>query len=310
MQLLAFHAGLSVLSRLGQLRAWNPPADATLVRNVAYHPDGARAHRLDIWQPRGVTTPMPVVFYVHGGGFTMLSKDSHWMMAQEFARRGYMVVNINYRLAPRHPFPAALQDVCAAYVWLAEHGQEYGADLQKVILAGESAGANLITALTLALCSERSEPYAVAARQTQVMPRAVLPACGILQVSDPERFMRQGRVRPFVAKRIAAVHAAYLGAYTPTLSRELELADPLLTLEQQFVATRPLPPFLVACGTSDPLVDDTKRLKAALDRLGASCTTRYYIGGIHAFHALIWQPLAKAMWNDTAVFLRELLEPA
>ena len=107
------------------------------------------------------------MFYVHGGAFHLLSKDTHWLMGLVFARFGYLVVNISYRLAPKHPYPAAIEDTCDAYRWLAQRVAALGGDPDRVVVAGESAGGNLITALTIAACQRRTEPWARAVFDTE-----------------------------------------------------------------------------------------------------------------------------------------------
>ena len=77
-----------------------------IVRDVPYLPSDRREHRLDVYRPARANGPLPVVVYIHGGGFRILSKDTHWIMALAFARRGFLVFNLSYRLAPRHRFPA------------------------------------------------------------------------------------------------------------------------------------------------------------------------------------------------------------
>src|SRR6266568_8892552 len=147
------------LSRLGRL---HPRADpgrhgVEVLRDIAYLPTGQRAHTLDVYRPRDRSGPLPVVLYVHGGGFRILSKETHWLMALAFARRGFIVFNINYRLAPLEPYPAAIADACAAYVWVERNAARYGGDTSRLVLAGESAGANLVTALTLTAVMPRPE---------------------------------------------------------------------------------------------------------------------------------------------------------
>ena len=140
------------MARLGRCDPRSRPErhGVEVTADVPYKAPGGREHQLDIYRPANAQGPLPVVLYVHGGGFRLLSKDTHWVMGLAFARQGYLVFNINYRLAPQHPFPAAIDDVCAAYGWVAENAAQYGGDVGRLALAGESAGANLVTALAVA----------------------------------------------------------------------------------------------------------------------------------------------------------------
>lgn len=292
------------LSRAGRLHPLSAPErhGIEVLRDVAYADTGKIAHRLDVWRPRDMSTPRPCVLYVHGGGFRILSKDTHWIMALMFARAGYVVFNVNYRLAPKYPFPDGLEDVCAAALWVAEHGAEYGADPTKLVFAGESAGANLVTALTLATSYARPEPWARAVFDRGVTPAAVLPACGLLQVSEPERFMRRWPHLATVAHdQIVVISEEYLSRRNELPS--LDLADPLVALERGTPPDRPLPPFFVPCGTWDPLLDDARRLSRALEALGTHCELRIYPREPHAFHAFVMTKNARRCWRDTFRFL-------
>ncbi|HWB73695.1 MAG TPA: alpha/beta hydrolase [Nannocystaceae bacterium] len=277
-------------------------------RDVPYLPSGSAAHTLDVYRPRERNGLAPVVLYVHGGGFRILSKNSHWGMGLAFARRGYVVFNISYRLAPRHPFPAGLSDVAAAYHWVLDNAARYGGDASRLVLAGESAGANLVTALTIAACQERDEPWARGVFARNHVPRATMPACGILQVSDPDRFRRGERpVSWFIHDRFIEVYEAYLGGSYAAGDPAYDLADPLCVLEGQRALDRPLPPFFAPCGTADPLLADTRRLAAALARRGVPCEAPEYEGELHAFHALVFRPNARRCWADTYRFLDRTL---
>ncbi len=287
----------------GLIPASNPRLHGVeILRDVSYCPSGLPERQLDIYRPTR-PGPWPVVFYIHGGGFRILSKDSHWLFGLMFARRGYMVVNVSYRLAPRHPFPAGLVDTCAALEWLARTAEIHGGDLSRLVLAGESAGANLASALALITCYRRPEPWARRVFDLQIRPRAVLPASGYLQVSDPERFLRHRHMHVLLHDRLAEVTDAYLGGLRVRHPWELDLADPLLMLERGQPSDRPLPPFFASCGTADPLMDDTLRLKAALDRLGVACEAKLYDGGMHAFHAFLFRSKARQYWRDVYDFL-------
>lgn len=252
--------------------------------------------------------PLPVVLYVHGGGFRILSKDTHWLMGLAFARRGYVVFNVEYRLAPEHRFPAAIEDVCLAFTWMARHAAEWGGDPTRLVLAGESAGANLVTSLALATSYERPEPFARAVWDTGLVPRAVLPACGIFQVSDVARFARRkpGFSR-FLADRLEEVERGYLGPEPSAHGPTLDFADPLVWLERAEEAQRPLPPFFLPVGTKDPLLPDTRRLAHALRAHGAIAEDHYYEGELHAFHAFVFLKNARRCWRDTFAFTERCL---
>lgn len=293
-------------SRLGQLHPLARPDrhGVEIERDIAYQDSSLAEHRLDIYRPRGAKGSIPVVLYVHGGGFRMLSKDTHWIMGLAFARRGYLVLNASYRLAPQHRFPAAIEDVAAALRYTLANAERHGGDLARLIFAGESAGANLVTALALATVYRREERFAREVFDAGVVPRAVLPACGIFQVSDTGRFVRRKpRMSRFIADRLEEVERSYLGRDPRAHGPLLDFADPVSWLERGEKPARPLPPFFLPVGTKDPLLPDTRRLARAIQGLGGVAEDRYYDGEVHAFHAFPFLPNARKCWRDTYAFL-------
>jgi acetyl esterase len=228
-------------------------------------------------------------------------------MGLAFARRGYLVFNASYRLAPEHPYPAAVEDCAAAYEWVVHNASRYGADPARLVVAGESAGANLATGMAMAACYARPEPFARRVFETGLVPRAVIAACGIFQVSDAGRFARRKKNLPRVlADRIEEVSDAYLRKPGGT---SLDFADPLLVLERGDRPARPLPPFFLPVGTADPLLDDSRRMHAALTAMGATSEIRFYEGEVHAFHALVVRPNARRCWGHTYEFLDRYAPP-
>lgn len=301
----AFH-GLSRMGRLHpKLRA--DAARIRVVRDLPYRDTGHPAHRLDVHIPEG-SGPKPVVLYVHGGGFRILSKETHWVMALAFARKGYLVFNIDYRLAPAHPFPAAIEDAAHALRWVSRHAHEYGGDPSRLVLAGESAGANLVTSLAIATSYPRPEPFARALFDDEIRPSAVIAACGLHEVSNVERF-RRPNLPPWLFDRLEEVRLAYLDRALHRADDEggLDLANPLLFLERGETPARPLPPFFASVGTRDLLLSDTRRLARALEAIGARCDARYYPGELHAFQAFLWRAQSRQCWQETHAFLNEIL---
>jgi len=311
------HAGAVVVDHIwiglaaaGRLLPSSRPErhNVEVVRDVPYVDRGAREHLLDVYRPADGPGPWPVVLYIHGGGFRLLSKDTHYVMGLAFARRGYLVCNISYRLAPRHRFPAGAMDAAAAYRWVLEHVHEYGGDPSRIVLAGESAGANLATVLAIASCFRRDERWAQEVFELGHVPKAVIAACGLLQVRATDRFLQGPTRMPLlVHDHIVHIAQSYLGLDAREDDPELALADPLSILEDAGEPERPLPPFFAPVGTRDPLADDTRRLAAALQRRGVPCEAPEYQGEHHAFHALVFLQNARRCWSHTYSFLDRVL---
>jgi acetyl esterase len=311
------HAALDGVRRMfrwvelaSPMNAWLGKHRVRVLRNVPYLGSGHPAHRLDVYAPVEARHDerRPVVLYVHGGGFEVCSKDTHWLMAQSYARAGYVVFNVNYRLAPKNPFPYGLMDVCAAYLWTLDNALRFGGDPQRIIVAGESAGANLVSSLAIISSIERREPWAKLVFQRAQPPSAVVAACGLFEVDNPHRFRSLARESWGITKHaIEQIGRAYL-PNRPSFEGEHDLANPLRVLERRrHVLARPLPPFFVPCGGADPLVDDTRRLEEALRGRAVMHEARYYPGEVHAFHALWWREQAKLCWSDTLDFLGRAL---
>lgn len=270
--------------------------------DVAYREDGDPAHLLDVYRPTEPSEgPRPALLYIHGGSFRILSKDSHFMIATALARAGYVVFTINYRLSPAHRFPAAVEDVADAYRFVVQEAPRWDADPSRLVVAGESAGGNLALCATVMATYERPEAYARRVYKLGVVPKAIVPLCGIFQVTDPHR-ARSQPINTFLQDRVDLCAEDYLGEPLPMPAPERALADPLLLLEGGPPA-RAFPPTFASVGTRDPLLDDTTRLEAALARLGVPCEARIYPGEPHAFQALTFRPLVQRHWQEVFDFL-------
>ncbi|WP_322400795.1 alpha/beta hydrolase [Massilia luteola] len=142
-------------------RAIDPPAAKALyaplladmprghepVRDIAYGAD--ERHRLDVYPPVGATGPAPVVVFLHGGGFIRGDKADREAVGHWFSRHGVLAVLPNYRLGPRHRWPAGAEDAASVRAWARTNVAAYGGDPDHIVLAGESAGAAHVAAATL-----------------------------------------------------------------------------------------------------------------------------------------------------------------
>jgi acetyl esterase/lipase len=147
-----------MLPALREIMAAASPALADLAGDGAFDvttqtalgPDGAPDVELLLVRPTGHDGPLPILYYVHGGGMVM--GDNRFGVADVLpwaAELGLLVVSAEYRLAPEHPYPAGIEDAYAGLTWAVEHAGELGADPDRVLLAGASSGGGMVAALVL-----------------------------------------------------------------------------------------------------------------------------------------------------------------
>ncbi len=106
--------------------------------------------KLDLFLPEGIEKPVPVIVCVHGGAWHKGTRKNYHHVSRALAERGYATASVSYRLSDVAPFPAQIQDLQAAVVWLKEHADEYGIDRNRVGATGHSAGGHLVALLATA----------------------------------------------------------------------------------------------------------------------------------------------------------------
>lgn len=198
--------------------------------------------RADIAVPKG-NGPFPVVVYLHGGGWVAGNPQTHRKLGMQFAEAGFLTINVDYRLAPEHPFPAGLEDCVFAIKWTADHAGQWKGDSNRIAVGGDSAGGNLTAASLTALAAENySGPR----------PKAAILIYGVYDF--PATLERAKGTMDGMAK-------AYVGsANFPSL-----LKDPRVS---PLGAIKPgvLPPSFVVCGTADALLPESHAIDEALKR--------------------------------------------
>jgi acetyl esterase len=223
-------------------------------------PGGELAAR--VYTPAGAgSEPRPLVVYFHGGGFVLGDlRLGDWICSQVAATVGAVVLSVAYRLAPSHPFPAAVDDCYAAAVWAAENAADLGADGRMGVM-GESAGANLSAVVAL-LARDRGSP--AIAYQALLYPPT--------DMTRESTHTADALIIP--ASETRAYRRLYLGDTDPRDSR----VSPLLAEDH-----RGLPPALIQVAEHDPLRDDGIRYAAALRRAGVPVRLTEYIGMPHGY---------------------------
>ena len=189
--------------------------------------------------------PCGTIFHIHGGGFALGSAGGSVGLASSLARKtGMRAVSADYRLAPEHPYPAALQDVTAAYRALAAQAGSAG----HVVVSGESAGGNLAIELLIA---GKAEGLTMPAAALLLSPMTDLTVTG-------SSYAGKAHADPAISAQAIRIRAAdYLAGTDP--------ADPLVS--PIFADLAGLPPLLIQAGSHEVLLDDATRLavKAAAD---------------------------------------------
>ncbi|WP_065754289.1 alpha/beta hydrolase [Bradyrhizobium paxllaeri] len=201
------------------------------------------------------------ILYFHGGGFRIGSVSSHRdLIAQIAVASGCRVLGINYRLAPEHPFPAALDDALAAYDWMLGLGLQPG----NVAFAGDSAGGNLALATMLAL-RERKRPLPVLA--VLMSPWTDLSATGA-------SYLSRAKADPIHQRpMILALARNYLGEGDPY--------DPLVS--PLYADLGGLPPLLIQVGDRETVLDDSVMLADMARAAGVDVDLQVWDGMIHVF---------------------------
>ncbi|HXQ59250.1 MAG TPA: alpha/beta hydrolase [Acidimicrobiales bacterium] len=253
---------------LGALDHAAPPADVSSVDNETIPGPGGPI-RIRVYRPRAEEA-VPVVTYFHGGGWVIGDIDTHDGTCRTLCHRtGAVVVSVDYRLAPEHRFPAALDDCEAATAWVADHARHLGGDPERLAVAGDSAGGNLAAAVTLR-ARERGGP----ALRAQAL---VYPAVDFTTERPSVRSNGEGYLLTAAAMRWFC--AQYLGDHDPGDP----MASPLLA---DLAAGPALPPAVVAIAEFDPLRDEGRAYAEGLAGAGVPVHLLEFPGLVHGFMGL------------------------
>lgn len=209
-----------------------------------------------------------VLVYLHGGGWVFGDLDSHDDVCRRLAREsGHLVVAVDYRLAPEHRAPAALDDAIAATRWVHRHAAELGADASRIAIGGDSAGGNLAALVSI----HAGVPLR---HQMLVYPVTDLRCGWPSHVDNAEGYLlTAASMRWFIGHYVGDDPAARLD---PRVS-------PLLASDDEL---RRSPPTLVVTAHYDPLRDEGEAYADRLARLGVPTTAVRYMGQIHAFFSM------------------------
>ena len=252
---------------------------------IVYGSD-AKWQSLDLYCPKAQTGSLPVIVSFHGGGWVYGTKETYQFYCMDLARRGFAVINYNYRLAPEHRYPAAMEDTNLVFRWAAEHSAQYSLDLSRLFAVGDSAGA---LGIALYACILTNPDYA--AKYSFHAPeglriRGLGLNCGMYTVTDKERAMRDMLPKHRRAETLPLLNAV------------------------DFI-TADFPPCYILTANMDFLRHEPQHLTDVLDRLHVPYHFKLYgddanpLG--HVFHCNIRSADAKAANDAECDFFRSLI---
>ena len=262
------------------------PAGVTEYRDISYGSHGDN-NLLDVYLPEGTTRSLPTIVSIHGGGYVYGTKEIYRRYGMDMAKRGFAFVNFNYRRAPRWKFPTPLADTNAVMEWILQNAQRYHLDPDRIILLGDSAGAQM-TSQYAAMQTNPEYGVLFGLNLANVKIRAIGLFCGLYDLKAMGSAPRRG------------MHKDYFG--------KLPKDDPRFRALE--AVTDKYPPAFIITGTKDFLRDLAQPMHDFLISKGVTAEWRCYgrendknIG--HVFHVNILLPEAVQCNDDAAAFFKK-----
>jgi acetyl esterase len=265
------------------------PAGAPVPTEDRAVPGPAGEIPVRVYRPQS-DEPLPVVVYFHGGGWVIGDITTHDTTCQRLAAGvPAVVVSVDYRLAPEHRFPAAVDDCDAATAWVSAHAAELGGDAARLAVAGDSAGGNLAAVIALRARDSGGAPIAF---QLLVYPATDLTRSLPSHTENGEGYLLDNDAMTW-----------FVGQYLVDSDARHADASPLFVED-----LTGLPPALVVTAEFDPLRDEGEAYAQRLRDAGVDATTSRYDGMIHGFYGLdsIFDS-AKRATAETVAALRDAL---
>jgi acetyl esterase len=212
--------------------------------------------------------PVPTMVYMHGGGWVIGNHTSVDELVRVLVNRsGCAALSVDYRLAPEHKFPAALNDVQSALLWVIDNASTWGLDRNRLAVGGDSSGANLAAAASL-FCRDHGGP-------PLVFQLLVHPALDRNYLTTSYQFFGDGVLSALSTADVMSFHNHYV-------NRPEDLENPYVSpLRAESLAG--LPRTLLICAEIDPLLDDSIEYAQRLGQVGVPVEMHVYPGMFHGF---------------------------
>lgn len=247
-------------------------------------PQGAPDVRILIYRPKNVSTPVPALLWIHGGGYIIGNADQSGPQLKAFVSTlGCVAISVDYRLAPETPHPGPVEDCYAALKWLYTNASELGVDTTRIAIGGESAGGGLAAGLGL-LARDRGEV-------PLILEVLIFPMLDDRTVTAPEP-------HPYTGEYIWTAESNHFG-WAALLGKEPGSTD----VSPYAAAARAeklegLPPTFIAVGTLDLFLEENMEYARRLIRAGVPTELHVYPGAFHGFTLAAQAKVAQAFARD------------
>ena len=256
---------LRKVSNAGSLKITSVPEPFSNMKNITI-PGPVEKIPIRIYTPEQ-SHNSPIILFFHGGGWATGSIDTVDSICRLIAKKGSaIVVSVEYRLAPENPFPAGLNDCYAALCWTYQNAQSIGGDPRRIAVAGNSAGANLATAVALMARDKNGPP---------IIAQSLMYPVTNSWSTDTESQAKFGKDFYLSTKQIESFNDGYVPRRE---DRKNPLVSPLLADN-----LKGLPPALVVTAEFDPLRDEGEAYVKRMREAGVPVVHTRYKGMIHGF---------------------------
>ncbi len=234
-----------------------------VIPNVTYHIASNQENKLDLYVPRGVSGPVPVLMYIHGGGWVGGTKESSVLRILPYLEMGWAVVNVEYRLGAVARAPAAVEDGLCALRWVIRNAEQYNLDTSRIVTTGNSAGGHL--ALTTGMIPASAGLDRECPGSEELSVAAIINWYGITEVGD---LLAGPNTRSYAVE--------WLGS----LENRFQIAE---RVSPMTYVRAGLPPTLTIHGDADPTVPyrHALALHEKLDEVGVPNALHTVPGGRH-----------------------------
>ncbi|MCR5214915.1 MAG: alpha/beta hydrolase [Eubacterium sp.] len=281
------------------------PDDIEYIRDISYGRN-KKYHILDVCYPKSAirvsnediidgdseNTPksmkkLPIIISIHGGGYVYGTKEVYQFYCADLAKRGFAVINFNYRLAPKYKFPAPLEDLTRVFKWIMSNVDDYQFDLDNVFLVGDSAGAQLVSQYAAIYSNREYRNIMNIKKPNKIKIKAVGLACGLYDLKSS-----------YIEQNGKGMMKDYLGSNIDKYGEKLNILDYI---------NKDFPPAYIFSSKGDFLMDNCQPMAELLKERGVKCKYKIYGNKKtgHVFHVNVRDEIGQEANRDQTDFFKK-----